>query len=268
MPTDLAFYLAAIPAVILGFVIFFYLHDRPSEAPWLSDGEKAWLQSELNREAPKAAHGVGLAALVATFRRPRVIVLSAAYFALNLGVATLIWTPQILQPAGLSVSEVAIAAGLLNAAAAVFMIFWARRSDRRMERGRHFLGATALASVGFVLAAVGHASTAAVIVGLGLASAGAFGALAIFWTAPQSILPPEERPGGLAAISLIGITAGMLSPLVVGALRESSGGYQGALLIAAVGVLVGGASFVRVMGSARTSPIVVSLNENMIPKND
>lgn len=264
----LVFLFEAVPAVVLGFVIFFYLHDRPGQARWLSDPEKAWLQAELDREAPKAAHGAGLAALVATFRRPQVLGLSASYFALNLGVATLIWTPQILQPVGLSVSGIAVAAGALNAAAAAAMIFWARRSDRRLERGGHFLGATILSAGGFVLASVGQGSSGAVIIGLGLASAGAFAALAIFWTAPQAILPPEERPGGLAAISLIGITAGMLGPLVVGALRESSGGYGGALLIAAVGVFAGGLGFLRVMGRARNSVSEVSLNEIAIPKND
>lgn len=242
----LVFLLEAIPAVLLGVFIFVYLQDRPAQARWLSMDEKAWLEAELGREAGGGGHDAGFGALVATFRRPQVLLLCAVYFALNVGVSTLIWTPQALQPAGLGVGAIALAAGGLNAVAAVFMILWAQRSDRRRARGAHFAGATAISAAGFVVAAAGAwlgGGAGPAIVGLMAASAGAYAALAIFWTVPQSILPPHERPGGLAAISLIGITAGMIGPIVVGALREATGSYAAALAIAACGVALAGLGF-------------------------
>ena len=37
------FILEAIPALILGVVVFFYMTDRPEKANWLKDDERAWL---------------------------------------------------------------------------------------------------------------------------------------------------------------------------------------------------------------------------------
>lgn len=239
----LIFLFEAIPAVVLGVFIFFYLQDKPEDARWLSDDEKHWLRRQLDSEArPDTAHG-SIGAILTMFRRPQIVVLSLGYFAVNMGVASLIWTPQMLEQSGLSVGNIAIVAGVLNAAAAIFMIFLARHSDKKRERTGHFVAAAVLAGVGFGLAGAAPLNLIPAAVGLGLASAGAFGALAVFWTVPQTILSPLERPGGLAAISLVGIVAGMINPLMVGALRENTGHYGGAMLISAVAVLIGAAAF-------------------------
>src|SRR4051795_9299517 len=40
----------AAPAVIMAFVVWFYLTDRPREAHWLHDDESGWLQNRLDAE--------------------------------------------------------------------------------------------------------------------------------------------------------------------------------------------------------------------------
>jgi MFS transporter, ACS family, tartrate transporter len=40
----------AAPAVIFGVICFFYLTDRPTNAKWLTAGEKAWLNAEMQKE--------------------------------------------------------------------------------------------------------------------------------------------------------------------------------------------------------------------------
>nr|WGD99085.1 MFS transporter [Bacillus safensis] len=44
------FILEGAPAVILGFVTYFYLTDRPEQAKWLTAEEKNWLMSELRKD--------------------------------------------------------------------------------------------------------------------------------------------------------------------------------------------------------------------------
>ncbi len=44
------FILEAIPALVLAWVVFFYLDDRPEQARWLSDEEKARVASDLAAE--------------------------------------------------------------------------------------------------------------------------------------------------------------------------------------------------------------------------
>ena len=52
------FILEGIPAVIMGVVTWFYLTDRPEEAAWLPNDEKAWIVAQMKSEHDaKAAHG-------------------------------------------------------------------------------------------------------------------------------------------------------------------------------------------------------------------
>ena len=37
------FLIEAVPAVLLGVVVLFYMTDRPEKAKWLADDERAWL---------------------------------------------------------------------------------------------------------------------------------------------------------------------------------------------------------------------------------
>ncbi len=40
----------AVPALLMAFVVFFYLTDRPADAKWLDTDERSWLQSRLDAE--------------------------------------------------------------------------------------------------------------------------------------------------------------------------------------------------------------------------
>ena len=42
------FVLEALPAVLLGFVVLGFLTDRPEQAKWLADDERAWLVKTMN----------------------------------------------------------------------------------------------------------------------------------------------------------------------------------------------------------------------------
>lgn len=45
------FILEAIPAFILGVVVFFYMTDRPEQASWLKEDERAWLVKVMHEES-------------------------------------------------------------------------------------------------------------------------------------------------------------------------------------------------------------------------
>jgi ACS family tartrate transporter-like MFS transporter len=51
------FILEAVPAIILGVVVLFYMTDRPEKAKWLPDDQRAWLVETMEAErAKKAGH--------------------------------------------------------------------------------------------------------------------------------------------------------------------------------------------------------------------
>src|SRR5258705_12354356 len=50
------FLMEAVPAILLGFVVLFYMTDRPEKAKWLKDDEREGLVNAMNGEhAAKAA---------------------------------------------------------------------------------------------------------------------------------------------------------------------------------------------------------------------
>ncbi len=152
------FVLEALPALVLGVVVLFFLTDRPAKAKWLTDPERARLENAMQDEerarAAKQSHSSAWRGLADI----RVLALALVYFGTSAGLYTLgIWSPQIIRSFGASSLEI----GFLNAFPAVIgviaMILWARHSDRTKERSWHVIGACLLAAAGLIYA--GNVST-------------------------------------------------------------------------------------------------------------
>ena len=50
------FIVEALPSIVLSFVAYFYLTDRPRDAKWLSASERDWLQGRLDAGDARRAH--------------------------------------------------------------------------------------------------------------------------------------------------------------------------------------------------------------------
>ena len=165
------FILEAIPAILLGFVVLFYMTDRPEKATWLAEDEREWLVNTMNAEnaakGAKAHHSIwsGLADL-------RVLALALIYFGTSAGLYTLgIWAPQIIGQFGLSTMQVGFLNAVPPAIAIIAMILWARHSDRTGERTWHVVIACLVAAVGLALAGVAS-SVVAVVAALTVVNVG------------------------------------------------------------------------------------------------
>jgi hypothetical protein len=60
-----------------------------------------------------------------------------------------------------------------------------------------------------------------------------FAALPIFWAVPPSYLSGNAAAGGIALVSSIGITSGIVSPWVIGMIRTSTGSMDLAVYLLA-----------------------------------
>ncbi len=69
-----------IPAVLLGILTFFYLTDRPRQASWLTDEERAALEETLDREKRDQKQQIGHMSIGQALFNPKVLALAAAYF--------------------------------------------------------------------------------------------------------------------------------------------------------------------------------------------
>ncbi|EHE94992.1 Transporter, partial [Streptococcus thermophilus CNCM I-1630] len=72
------FMLEATPAIVLAFVVWKQMTDRPSEAQWLTDEERHWLDGELQAERTQVEQA-GRLGLLKSLTDPRVIALSVIY---------------------------------------------------------------------------------------------------------------------------------------------------------------------------------------------
>jgi ACS family tartrate transporter-like MFS transporter len=248
------FLVEAVPAVLLGIVVLFYLTDRPEKAAWLADDQRAWLVAEMDVERAgkqkTASHNLlgGLADL-------RVLALALIYFGTSAGLYTLgIWAPQIIKGLGLSTMHV----GLLNAVpptiAVVAMVLWARHSDRTGERTWHVVIACLVAALGLALAG-GAASAVAVIGALSLVNVGISAAKPPLWAMPTMFLSGSAAAVGIATINAIGNLGGFVGPWVIGWIKDRTGSFTGGLIfVAALLVLSAILTLVLARAGRRAEP--------------
>jgi len=236
------FLLEAVPAVLLGAIVYFHLADRPGDTPWLSSQEKAWLSNTLHRELPPNSllSGGGAAPWWSVFLDLRVWLLALVYFCLNTcsyGIS--LWLPSVVKHFS---ERGTFVIGVLSAipylAATVGMVLSGHHSDRTGERRWHVAGSALLAASAFFLAAV-STSTVAVVTAISLSVLGINGMLGPFWAMPSSFLTGVTASAGIAMINSIGNLGGFVGPYVLGVARSSSGNFRSGLFLLAAAMGIG-----------------------------
>ena len=231
------FFLEALPAVLMGFVVLFLLPNGPKQARWLSDNEKAWIQSRLSEEAA-TADSTRPHRLKDVFTSPLVWLLCLIYFLLNVGgYGYEMWLPTIVK--GFSGQSDAVV-GFINAipyfVAGVVMLLYGQHSDRKVERRGHVAFAAFSAAVGFAIAAL-FGNPWIAMAGLIIAFAGLKSTLGPFWALSTAFLSGTAAAGGIALINSVGNLGGFFGPYLVGIIKDRTGSDVAALL------LLGGALF-------------------------
>lgn len=231
------------PAVLLGVIAAFCLVDGPRQARWLTPAEQDYLVAQHAAESRgDSGHAHSLQALTQALRNPRVYLFAFIYFALTCGSLTLsFWMPLMIRDFGIrDVMAVSLYSVIPNAIGAVGLILIARRSDRLGERHRHFLCCTAGGALALVALTLHVPSLGVSLAILSAASVLIFAALPIFWSLPPSHLPARTAATGIAFISSIGITSGIVSPWVIGQIKTHTGSMDLALYLLAGLLLVSG----------------------------
>src|SRR5271170_5281516 len=142
------FIIEAVPSILLAFVAYFYLTDRPRDATWLSASERDWLQGRLDAEDARRAH-VSPHNILASLYDHRVLALALVYFgnvACLYGVT--FWLPSIVKGFGVSIAATGWISAIPYTAGFFGMVWWGLRSDKHGERTYHLAGALLLAAVG------------------------------------------------------------------------------------------------------------------------
>lgn len=222
------FLVEALPAILLGFAVLAFMTDRPEQAKWLADDERAWLAATMTAErASKAAatrHSMwqGLTDL-------RVLTLALVYFGTSAGLYTLgVWAPQIIKGFGLSNLEVGFLNAIPPSIAVVAMYLWSWHSDRTNERTWHVVIACLAAAVGLALAGTAS-SVASVVAALVLVNVGISAAKPPLWSMPTLFLAGPAAASGIATINSIGNLGGFVGPAMIGWIKDKTGSFEGGL---------------------------------------
>ena len=227
------FIIEAAPAVLLGFVVFFYLTDRPSEATWLPADQRSWLTTRLDLEERQRT-AVKHYSIRDALLNPKVLALSLVYFgavACNYGIG--FFMPQIVKGFGLSNLQTGFVTAIPYVVGVFAIIYWGRRSDRLKERKGHAAVALGVAAVGIGAAAF-LADPTLKMIALSVAAFGVFGSLPVFWTLPTSFLSGAAAAGGIAIVNSIGNLSGFAGPYLMGYIKDRTGSFDGGLLCLAV----------------------------------
>jgi ACS family tartrate transporter-like MFS transporter len=234
------FILEGLPSMLLSVAVWRWLTNGPSEAGWLTDGERAWLKTTLERERA-LRDSVRKYRLGEALTDGRVLALSVLYLGLVTGLyGVTFWLPQIVKGfGGLSNVEVGFIAALPTLAAAIAMVAWTRHSDRTRERPWH-VALPAFAGGAGLIASAYMSDPILSTIALSVALIGIYAAIATSWTLPTAFLTGTAAAGGLALINSIGNLGGFAGPYFMGWIKNATGAYSLALLGIGLALAVSG----------------------------
>ncbi|CAI8876923.1 MFS transporter [Pseudomonas putida] len=233
------FVLEGVPAMLLGLFGWFWLVDKPDDARWLTPQEKHLLAASLAQGRPADMPNASLAQVL---RNPRVYVAGLVFFCIYSGSNTVsYWMPTLIRGFGVhDLKTIGLLASVPYAGALIGMYLLARSSDKRLERRWHVSLTLLLSAICFFLLGPVQDHLLLSLVFMSIGAAAAMSALSLFWSIPPALLSPSAAAVGIAVISCIGGLAGVISQVVVGAIKTATGDLYLAFDVIA-GVLVVGA---------------------------
>lgn len=230
------FLVGGLPCVVLGYIVFKVLKDRIEDARWLAPEERALLSANIARQNREiAGHS-----LIGALKTPGFLMLGLIYFLIQVSSYGLnFWAPHMIRTSGIT-NPTTI--GLLTAVpylcGAITMVVVGRVSDRTGERRKFVIGLMLLASVGFFSAGIFDKQTAMLVLALSMMGAGVVAAIPAFWALPPKLVAGAGAAAGIALINTLGQLGGIVSPVVVGRIKDMAGSTTPALyLIGSLGLV-------------------------------
>jgi MFS family permease len=221
------FLVGGVPCVVLGGLVFMVLKDRIQDASWLTPAEQALLSGRMAEQNKS----IGGHSLLDALKTPGFLTLGLIYFLIQIASYGLnFWAPHLIRTAG-TTSPTLI--GLLTAVpylcGAMAMLVVGKLSDATGERRKFVVGLITLAAIGFFAAGFFDKSTAMVVVALGVMGAGVIACIPAFWALPPKLVSGAGAAGGIALINTLGQLGGIVSPVMVGRIKDITGSTTPAL---------------------------------------
>jgi len=212
------FVIEAIPSIIVGIVVLFYIDDSIDKAKWLDADEKKVLAENIRLDShQKEDHSV-----FEIFKNGKVWFMCLIHFCLvmgNYGIG--FWLPSIIRSTGVkNPLDIGLLTMIPYSAAIVAMILISRSADRHNERRWHLAIPAVIGGCGLVFSVLYGDNTALAMAGLAVGTAGIIAALPVFWSLPTAFLGGTAAAAGIAWINSVGNLAGFVSPYMIGWIKD------------------------------------------------
>lgn len=247
---QLLFLIEGLPACVTGVVVFFYLKEKPGDAPWLDAAQKDQICKDLVLPtAGPSAHGTLRQAL----GDRRFWALVAIAMAGSIGTSGIgLWLPTIINQTGVTdLMAIGLLSAIPYAAAIVIQFLNARHSDRTAERRWHAAGPLMIAAAGWcVMPALARDPWASIAV-MTLVASATFAFTGPFWSMPTAMLSGTAAAGGLGFITTMLGLGSFVSPVLVGWLSDRTHAFAAGEFYYAAVLLLGGAALILGTGRKR-----------------
>ncbi|HEV3062211.1 MAG TPA: MFS transporter [Vicinamibacterales bacterium] len=226
------FLLEGVPAVVLGVVVLRVLTERPQEAGWLTEAQRAALVRCLDSDVGPREYDTR-----AALRNRRTWLLAGVYFTIPVTLYGIgFWLPQMvkLSSPGAGDFEVGVLAAIPYAAGATAMVAVGRRSDRLNERRWHVLVPALVSAAGLALLPLGT-GVVWTIATLSIAMSGLASMFGPFWALTTASMRGVGAAAAIALVNSLGNTGGFVGPYLLGAINDATRSFApGFYAIAAI----------------------------------
>lgn len=218
--------LEGLPAVAMGFVVWFSLRNGPRDAHWLTTEQQEIVERDLSASVSRDSqhhHKFGDA-----FSNINIWCLVLANFC---NLCTLygiqFWLPSIIaQVSGTGLFATGIIAALLAFPSMLVLILVARRSDRSGDRRRYAAIGFAISAFGLLLAGYGGNNAGFVLTGLVIAQCGVSATAVNIFSLPATFVVGAAAATAFALITTLGNLAGYVSPYLIGVMLDATGKFS------------------------------------------
>ncbi len=244
------FVLEGLPALAWAGVWWFTVKDRPADAPWMSEAEKAELAARLKAEQ---AHIAPVRDYRAAFRSPVVLKCCAIHALWSIGVyGFIMWLPSILKSAAtIDIVSVGWLAAVPYLAAIVLMLLASWASDRTRNRKLFVWPLLLVGTVALVASyLVGSTHFWLSFVLLVIAGATMYAPYGPFFALVPELIPGNVLGGAIGIINSSGALGAFLGSWVVGYLNGANGSPSASYIFMAVALLASVVLMMRVPGRA------------------
>ncbi len=218
----------AIPAVLLGIAVLFYLTDKPAVANWLEPDERQWLGAVLAEEKRLVDAGHRVSVWQSLIDR-RVLTLGLIHFAqAGVSVSIAVFVAQMIKQLGLTNMQTGWVTAIPFVCGTIGILIWGQLSDRMNERRWNLAGACLCMAAGLAAAGALQGSFWS-IAGLSLAMVGLYAGNAHLFPIPSMFLTGAAAASGIAWVNSLGILAGGVTSPVIGWIKDSTGSFAGGL---------------------------------------